>query len=95
MGTRENKVERYLAEEIKKIGGISRKWVCPTYNGVPDQIVIIGGDIWFCEVKTIDGVLSNLQKRQHNRLQDNGVQVITLYGREDVDSFIEGFVNRL
>jgi hypothetical protein len=40
MGVRENKVETYLKEQIAKLGGISRKWVSPGMDGVPDQIVI-------------------------------------------------------
>lgn len=39
MGTRENKVEKYLKEQVELAGGITRKWENPTYS-VPDQIVI-------------------------------------------------------
>lgn len=40
MGARENKVERYLTEKVKMLGGLARKWTNPTYS-VPDQILII------------------------------------------------------
>ena len=40
MGARENKVETYLDEQVTQQGGITRKWVCPRHDGVPDRIVI-------------------------------------------------------
>jgi len=40
MGVRENKVEKYLDEQVKNIGGITRKWISPGHDGVPDRIVI-------------------------------------------------------
>jgi len=39
MGVRENKVEKYLDTEVKKNGGITRKWVSPGRDGVTDRIV--------------------------------------------------------
>ena len=85
MGTRENKVETYFKDQIKSLGGTSRKWVSPGYDGVPDQIVIIKFSIFFVEVKTADGHLSTAQKREHERLRDNGANVSTVYGYEGVD----------
>lgn len=41
MGVRENKVEKYLDEKIKAIGGITRKWVSPGRDGVPDRVVLV------------------------------------------------------
>lgn len=40
VGIRENKVEKYLDKEVTKLGGITRKWVSPGRDGVPDRIVI-------------------------------------------------------
>lgn len=88
MGVRENKVETYLKDEVKKLGGISRKWVSPGVDGVPDQIVIIRGRVIFIEIKTISGRLSVAQKREHDRLRKAGATVNTVYGKHDVDIFI-------
>lgn len=89
MGVRENKVERYLDSEIMKLGGITRKWVSPGVNGVPDRIVIVNGNVWFVEVKTSDGQLSSWQEREIERLKDHGVDARVVYGQEGVDEFIE------
>lgn len=88
MGVRENKVERYLDDEIKKLGGITRKWVSPGRDGVPDRIVIYKCHVIFVEIKTSDGCLSLAQEREHDRLAEAGACVNTVYGESGVEAFI-------
>lgn len=88
MGAREAKVEKHLDKRIKELGGLTRKWVSPGRDGVPDRVVIIHGVVWFVEIKTVDGRLSVVQKREQKRLTDAGANVTTLYGQTDVDKFI-------
>jgi len=90
MGIRENKVEKYLSDEVTKIGGVTRKWVSPGQDGVPDRIVIVktNSPVWLVEVKTIDGKLSTPQIREHHRLVQAGAKVTTVYGYGGVDKFI-------
>lgn len=88
MGTREAKVEKYLDQEVKKLGGITRKWVSPGRDGVPDRIVILNGWVAFVEVKTVSGKLSVFQEREHHRLLEVGARVFTVYGEQGVDKFI-------
>lgn len=93
MGVRENKVETYFKDRIKALGGITRKWVSPGVDGVPDQIVIIKGNIFFVEVKTSDGKLSPEQIREHKRLRDNGATVCTVYGHIGVDKITDDVIS--
>jgi 3-keto-L-gulonate-6-phosphate decarboxylase len=88
MGTRENKVEKYLDAEITTLGGVTRKWVSPGRDGVPDRIVILDGDVYFVEVKTVDGERSDAQEREHERLVKAGANVVTVYGAKGVNTFI-------
>ena len=89
MGVRETKVEKYLDQCVRGLCGLTRKWVSPGVDGVPDRIVIIpGAGVWFVEVKTSDGRLSDCQKREHIRLKDAGANVVTVYGHDGVDEFI-------
>jgi len=88
MGVRENKVEKYLDDQVKLIGGITRKWVSPGHDGVPDRIVFIDGRVYFIEVKTVDGKLSSAQKREHDRLTDHYDEVHTVYGEFGVDELV-------
>lgn len=87
MGVRENKVERYLDDHVKAEGGMTRKWVSPGVDGVPDRIVFINCQIIFVEVKTVDGECSDEQIREHKRLRDQGCTVITVYGHSGVRKF--------
>lgn len=87
MGTRENKVERYLDDQVKLLGGITRKWVCPYYDGVPDRICFLNPE-WYVEVKTVDGVQELHQQREAQRLSDSGARVAIVYGHSGVDKFI-------
>lgn len=91
MGVRENKVERYLDKEVKELGGMTRKWVSPGRDGVPDRIVFLNGEIYFVEVKTVDGRLSTAQVREHARLIEQGAQVFTVKGEKGVDDFLQKF----
>ncbi len=89
MGVRENKVEKYLRDQIKLIGGDTRKWVSPGRDGVPDQIVLIFHTVFFVEVKTADGDFEPGQVREHDRLRELGATVCTVYGHTGVDSMVK------
>lgn len=89
MGARENKVETYLDDCVTKLGGITRKWVSPGYDGVPDRIVILKGAVWFVEVKVTGGIYGPGQEREHARLRTAGMNVCTVYGRSGVDEFMK------
>lgn len=89
MGIRENKVERYLKEQIKlHFNGDTRKWVSPGQDGVMDQICFINPE-WYVEVKTTDGDHEEHQKREGRRLIKLGARVAVVYGDPGVDKFIE------
>ena len=88
MGVRENKVETYLDEQVTEHGGITRKWVSPGMDGVPDRIVIYKGRVIFVEVKTKDGVESPAQKRERGRLLATGAQVDIVFGYAGVDAWV-------
>ena len=88
MGKRENKIESYLQQQILTLGGDTRKFVSPGHVGVPDQIVMIKGIVWFVETKTVDGRLSSAQYREQNRLHALGMRVTTVWSKQEVDKFI-------
>ena len=41
MGVRENKVETELDDQVHQRGGLTRKWVSPGRDGVPDRLVVL------------------------------------------------------
>lgn len=99
MGVRENKVETYLKDEVKRVfGGITRKWVSPGHVGVHDQILFISGlPAVFVEVKTVDGDWSGPQMREAKRLRRTNTtsMFFTVYGHKDVDKLIKNLAYKL
>ena len=95
MGVRENKVEKYLDKQITELGGLTRKWVSPGRDGVPDRICIVDGRFFLVEMKTVDGKCSPVQLREHTRLRDAGADVRVVYGEKSVDDFIRYIRNLL
>lgn len=69
----ESRVEKRLLREIKKIGGICKKWVCPGWSGVPDRIILLPqGRIYFAELKATDKKERHLQEVRHEQLRNMG-----------------------
>ena len=89
----ENRVERRLKTQIKKIGGKAYKWVSPGVTGVPDRIVLLpGGRIIFVELKAPGKKLRKLQEYRAKELRKLGFRVECLDTVEKVDLFIEEIV---
>lgn len=95
MGVRENKVETYLDNSFKALGGLTRKWVSPGRTGVPDRICILNGRVIFAEVKTEDGEESVRQNREKKDLRDAGATVVIVYGHRDVDRLMYSVMHQL
>jgi hypothetical protein len=88
MGVREGAIEKYLKEEVEKVGGMTRKWVSPGHKGVPDQIVFHNECVYFVETKTQDGVTSPSQEREIDRLLEMGFDAQILCSKKAVRNFI-------
>jgi hypothetical protein len=90
----ESRIEELLVRKIKQAGGWALKLVSPGNAGVPDRLVLLpGGRVIFVELKTETGSLSPLQVDVHRRLRELGMDVVTLYGRDEVLSFVEEVKN--
>ena len=90
-GLLEKDIEKFLNDNVKKLGGRSYKFVSPGNSGVPDRIIFLpGGKIYFVELKTKRGRPSALQKLQRRRFKELGHEVYLLYGLEDVKVFLNG-----
>lgn len=85
----EKKIEKYLCDRVKAIGGLQYKFSSPAHRGVPDRIVLYAGKVYFVEVKKDDGRLSSLQRIEHEKIREQGLDVFVVWNTEDVDTFIE------
>lgn len=85
----EKEVEKFLVRQVKKLGGISFKFISPGNAGVPDRIVILpSGKVLFVELKTDKGKLTKLQEVQIKKISNLGADVRVLRGIEGVKEFI-------
>lgn len=87
---RESKVEKHLATQVKKLGGLCWKFVSPNLRGVPDRVVVIpGGRVFFVELKAPGRTLRINQERRARELRQRGVLPLVLDSIEAVDAWLE------
>ena len=88
--TIEKDIERWLGNQLKKLGCIYMKFVSPGNDGVPDRIVILpGGAVIFVELKSTQGKLMANQRVQISRLRKQGALVFVLTGKLDAKLFVD------
>lgn len=86
----EKDIEAHLVRKVRELGGRAYKFVSPAHRGVADRIVVLpSGRVWFVELKTEAGKLSALQAEFQREIKGLGCNYACLYGKKDVDAFIE------
>lgn len=91
----ESTLERRFVNMVRKSGGRAYKFVSPGNLGVPDRIAILPrGRIWFVELKTETGRLSQVQKIQIDTLRSLGMNVFVLWGEKGLQRFREEVIDR-
>ena len=89
---REKQIENKLATEAKKLGGIALKFVSPSFDGMPDRLVLIpDGHIAFVELKAPGKKPRPLQLSRHRLLQELGYRVYVI----DDPAQIGGMIHEL
>lgn len=85
----EKSIETTFTDGIKKIGGLCFKVTSENHVGLPDRMVIYKGNTYFVELKKLEGKRSEAQVVRHKQFLLQGVEVITLYGAEEVQNYIK------
>lgn len=85
----EQSIEAVLTKGVKKLGGLCFKVSSENHVGLPDRLIIFNGASLFVELKKLSGELSDAQKVRHSQFRANGVEVITLYGVQDVNEYLD------
>ena len=90
----EKVIEKYLVEQVKKRGGMCEKFVSVGKPSVPDRIITIpGGRIFFVEVKSNTGKVTEGQALDHTMRRKLGCEVHVVNSKEAVDAFIRSFID--
>ncbi|WP_342417165.1 VRR-NUC domain-containing protein [Paenibacillus sp. FSL R10-2782] len=86
----ESKIEAYLRQRVKDLGGIAYKFTSPGNSGVPDRLVLLPGNrTVFVELKAPGKKTTKLQLAQHRRIQALGHDVRVIDSREQVDAWLQ------
>lgn len=89
-GLKEKDIERYLRDEIKKLGGIAYKFISPGNAGVPDRLVLLpDGLMFFVELKAPGKKTRKIQDIQIARIVNLGFEVMIIDSKELVDRLIK------
>ena len=87
---REKEIEKKLALEAKKRGGLAVKFVSPGFDGMPDRILLMpGGKMAFVEVKAPGKRSRPLQMARHKLLRGLGFSVFILDDESQIGGIID------
>ena len=87
---REKQIENKLATEAKKLGGIALKFVSPSFDGMPDRLVLIpDGHIAFVELKAPGKKPRPLQLSRHPLLRSLGFRVYVIDSVEQIGGMLD------
>ena len=87
---REKQIENKLATEAKKLGGIALKFVSPSFDGMPDRLVLIpDGHIAFVELKAPGKKPRPLQLSRHRLLRSMGFRVYIIDSVEQIGGMLD------
>jgi hypothetical protein len=86
---REQTIERKLVVATKNMGGLALKFISPSFDGMPDRIVLLpGGHIGFVEVKAMGCKPRPLQLSRHGLLRRIGFKVYVLDDERQIEKII-------
>ena len=87
---REKQIENKLATEAKKLGGIALKFVSPSFDGIPDRLVLIpDGHIAFVELKAPGKKPRPLQLARHRLMRSLGFRVYVIDSVEQIGGMLD------
>ena len=87
---REKEIEKKLALEAKKRGGLAVKFVSPGFDGMPDRILLMPEvRIAFVEVKAPGKRPRPLQMARHKLLRELGFSVFILDDESQIGGILD------
>jgi len=86
---REKWIEQQLVKAVKDIGGIALKIVSPSFDGMPDRLILLPNrKAAFVEVKALGKSLRPLQEKRKRQLEALGFLVFCLDNIEQIGGIL-------
>lgn len=89
---RESKIEDYLVERVKALGGEVRKVKWLGRHGAPDRVAMLPGLLMWVELKAPGEKAKPHQVREHQRMRAMGQMVVVIDSMDLVDEFFSEVV---
>lgn len=90
----EKTVEKYLCDEVKKNGGVTRKIRYIGRRGCPDRIVFLEG-VYFVETKRPSGGIYSVHQICEQVLyKENKCKIYLIHTKHEVDLFINEILSK-
>jgi len=87
---REKAIEKKLLLAVKAAGGIAPKFTSPSFDGMPDRIVLLpGGHMAFVEVKAPGEKPRLLQLARHRLIRRLGFKVYVLDDEQQIGGLLD------
>jgi len=87
---RESVIEKALAAEAKKMGGMAVKFISPGFDGVPDRLILFPGRrCAFVEVKVPGKALRPQQEKRKRQLEAMDFSVYVIDGLEQIGGVLD------
>ncbi len=84
---REKHIEQKLITAVKSMGGLCLKFISPSFDGVPDRLVLLpGGKIAFIELKAPGKKMRPLQVKRKRQLEQLGFLVYCIDNTEQIET---------
>ena len=84
----EKDIERHLRDDVRDLGGLCLKLVCPGFTGMPDRMILLrGGVVAFAETKRTGQRERQRQAFVQHRLRKMG---FTVFSAVDSRARVEG-----
>lgn len=84
---KESQLQTKVRKRLEAFGWLVIKLIQTNRNGIPDLMCIKGGRVIFMEIKTSDGVVSDLQQHMLDKLNACGCHARVVRSIEDVDVY--------
>lgn len=85
----EKMIEEKLVSAVKKLGGICPKFTSPSFDGMPDRLVLLPhGKIAFIELKSPGKKMRPLQEKRKKQLEALGFLVFCIDGAEQIGGIL-------
>lgn len=86
----EKQIESKLLKAVRQLRGLCLKFVSPSFDGVPDRIVLLPeGKIAFVETKRTGGKMRPLQLRRKKQIEQLGFKVFCLDDPNDIKEVLD------